>query len=220
MHAAAYLVTGVHPITAIYTNTDGNFSDSTSPVLEQIVQSNRKTSTILTSWPDPSCRGLPRSPYREAFPILLRSHQVHHQLDHRCHSLKAHRYLTHSLLGTEILGPTGKAILTTSSLPIGSDDLYAVYNGDAIFASSTSPVIVQVVLSKAGHCSDDYNNWYLWFSRLSRYPRHLREQLSSGSRAAISKSSAAKARTASGAATATTLQRGNGHNEIYRREWQ
>jgi hypothetical protein len=54
-----YLITGHHPITAIFTNTDGNFSDSTSPVLDQVVQSARKTSTVLTSWPNPSSLASP-----------------------------------------------------------------------------------------------------------------------------------------------------------------
>jgi hypothetical protein len=67
---------------------------------------------------------------------------------------------SHSLFGTVSLDPSGKAKLTTSTLPIGSDNLFAVYNGDALFASSTSPMIVQVVLAKPGHCSDLYNNWF------------------------------------------------------------
>ncbi len=54
----------------------------------------------------------------------------------------------------------GKAILTTTALPVGSNNLFAVYNGDANYGSSTSPVIVQVVLAKPGHCDDSYNNWF------------------------------------------------------------
>ncbi len=73
-------------------------------------------------------------------------------------------------LGTETLDATGKATLTTSTLPAGSDDLYAVYNGDPNFPSSTSPVIIQVVLAKPGHCDDHYDNWF-YGSPGRQYPR-------------------------------------------------
>jgi hypothetical protein len=154
----AYLVTGVHPITAIYTNVDGNYSDSTSPILHQIVQSARKSSTILTSQPDPSVVGAPVTLIAKVFgtpPVPSGSSP----------SGSVSFYLglpigTHTLLGTEVLDATGKAVLTTSTLPEGSDNVFAVYSGDAQFTSSTSPVIIQVVLAKAGHCSDPYNSWY------------------------------------------------------------
>jgi hypothetical protein len=38
-----YSTTGTHLITAMFTNTDGNFADSTSAILDQLVQSARKT---------------------------------------------------------------------------------------------------------------------------------------------------------------------------------
>jgi hypothetical protein len=154
----AYLVTGIHPIAAIYTNSDGNFSESTSPILYQIVQSAQRSSTILTTNSDPSVIGAPVTLTAKVFdtpPVPSGSSP----------SGSISFYLglpigTHALLGTEILDATGKAVLTTSTLPEGSDNVFAVYSGDAQFASSTSPVIVQVVLAKAGHCSDPYNNWY------------------------------------------------------------
>ena len=54
-----YLVSGTHNITAIYTNTDTNFSNSTSPVMFQVVQSTLKTTAIAASQPDPSVVGRP-----------------------------------------------------------------------------------------------------------------------------------------------------------------
>lgn len=154
----AYLVSGIHPITAIYTNADGNYLNSTSPILNQSVQSARKSSTILTSQPDPSVVGAPAALTAKVFgtpPVPSGSSP----------SGSVAFYLglpigTHTLLGTETLDATGKAVLTTSTLPEGSDNVYAVYNGNTQFASSTSPVIIQVVLAKAGHCSDPYNSWY------------------------------------------------------------
>jgi hypothetical protein len=52
-------VSGTHNITAIYTNTDTNFSNSTSPVMFQVVQSTLKTTAIAASQPDPSVVGRP-----------------------------------------------------------------------------------------------------------------------------------------------------------------
>ncbi len=54
-----YLVGGTHKITAVFTSTNGNFSNSSSPALTQVVQSTLKTTTILTSQPDPSLAGAP-----------------------------------------------------------------------------------------------------------------------------------------------------------------
>jgi hypothetical protein len=154
----AYLGTGVHPITAVFTNTDGNFSDSSSSVLDQVVQSGRKTSTILTSRPNPSIVGFPVVLTSSVFgtpPVPSGPTPTGVVSFYEGTPITAH-----TLLGTETLDATGKAMLTTSALSVGSDNLYAVYNGDAIFAPSTSPVIVQVVLAKPGHCSDHYDNWF------------------------------------------------------------
>jgi Ca2+-binding RTX toxin-like protein len=154
----AYLVTGIHPITAAFTNTDGNFSNSTSKVLDQIVQSTRKSATILTSWPNPSVIGFPvvlTASVFGALPVPSGPTPTGTVTFYSGTPLASH-----SALGTENLNSNGKASLTTSSLPTGSDPLYAVYNGDATYASSTSPVIIQVVLAKPGHCTDSYNNWF------------------------------------------------------------
>jgi Ca2+-binding RTX toxin-like protein len=154
-----YLVSGTHKITAVYTNTDQSFSDSTSPVLTQVVQSTLKTTTIVASQPDPSVVGAPVTLTAKVFgnpPVPSGSSP----------NGSVAFYLglpiaTHTLLGTEVLDTTGKAILTTSTLPAGSDNVFAVYASNAQFASSTSPVIIQVVLAKAGHCSAPYNSWYI-----------------------------------------------------------
>ena len=51
--------------------------------------------------------------------------------------------------GTSIVGTStllsGKAVLQTAKLPVGSDTLTATYNGDALNAKSTSPALVEVV---------------------------------------------------------------------------
>jgi Ca2+-binding RTX toxin-like protein len=60
---------------------------------------------------------------------------------------------THSLLGTATLNSSGKATLTTSTLPVGTDSLYAVYGGGGSFAASTSPVITQTVIGPPTQCA-------------------------------------------------------------------
>lgn len=154
----AYLAIGIHPITALYTNTDGDFSDSTSTLLNQIVESAHKTTTNLTSTPNPSVVGFPVDLTASVLgtpPVPSGS-----TLSGTVTFYLGTPITVHSALGTETLTSTGKATLTTSTLPIGSDDLFAVYNGDADFGSSTSPNVIQVVVAKPAHCSDTYNNWF------------------------------------------------------------
>jgi Ca2+-binding RTX toxin-like protein len=153
-----YSAIGTHPVTAMFTNTDGDFSDSTSSILDQLVQSSRKSGTILTSWPNPSVVGFPVVLTASVFgtPSLPPGPTPSGSVSFYSGTPIA----ANTLLGTETLDPTGKATLTTSSLPVGSDNLFAVYNGNPIYASSTSPIIVQVVLAKPGHCDDSYNNWF------------------------------------------------------------
>jgi Ca2+-binding RTX toxin-like protein len=153
----AYVVPGVHPITAAFANADGNFSDSTSSVLDQVIQS-RKSFTVLASWPNPSVVG---------FPVVLTANvfATPSVPSGPTPSGTVTFYLglpngPHSVIGTESLDATGKAVLTTSALLAGSDDLFEVYNGDANFPSSTSAVIIQVVIAKPGHCDDHYDNWF------------------------------------------------------------
>jgi Ca2+-binding RTX toxin-like protein len=153
-----YLVTGTHPITAVFTNSDGNFENSTSSVLNQLVQSTRKSASILTSWPNPSVVGFPVSLTASVFgtPSVPSGPTATGTVSFYLGT----PITSHSLIGTETLTANGKATMTTSTLPLGSDSLFAVYNGDSTFAASTSPVIVQVVIAKPGHCSDTYNDWF------------------------------------------------------------
>ena len=59
---------------------------------------------------------------------------------------------SHSLLGSSGLDGAARATLTTSSLPVGDDSLFALYGGDATYSSSTSPPVTQRVTSSS-HCS-------------------------------------------------------------------
>jgi Ca2+-binding RTX toxin-like protein len=66
----------------------------------------------------------------------------------------------HVLLGTAPLNSNGKATMSVSDLPSGSTTIYAVYNGDSLFSSSTSALITQVVLPKPPTCKGSYTNWF------------------------------------------------------------
>ena len=48
-------------------------------------------------------------------------------------------------IGNSNLNTSGVVTLTTSALPVGTDNITATYNGDSDFASSTSPAVSQVV---------------------------------------------------------------------------
>ncbi len=48
-------------------------------------------------------------------------------------------------VGTGTLTASGNATITTTTLPLGTDSIFAVYSGDASFAGSQSPVVVQQV---------------------------------------------------------------------------
>ncbi len=52
------------------------------------------------------------------------------------------------------------ASATTSSLPAGTDNLYAVYSGDTHFSGSTSPVRVQTVIGLPPKCTGTYPNFF------------------------------------------------------------
>jgi hypothetical protein len=154
----AYAVVGAHPISALFTNSDGNFADSNSSILEQIVASGRKSSTALTSWPNPSVVGFPVALIASVFPSPpVPPGPTPSGIVTFYTGIPGG---THISLGTETLDATGKATLTTSTLPVGADNVYAVFAGNAIYSSSTSPVLVQVVVAKPSRCSDTYDNWF------------------------------------------------------------
>ena len=147
------LPVGTTYIEAVYLGVTGSFSASTSNVVSQVVTAPIATTTVLTSTPNPSGLGKP---------VTLTA-TVTKSSGSGTPSGTVSIYLgtpsgTHSLLGTGTL-TLGKATLVTSSLPAGTDSLYAVYAGDSNFSGSTSPVISQVVVSLPSKCTGNYTNW-------------------------------------------------------------
>lgn len=151
----AYLAAGSHYITASYSNFDGDFSDSTSPELDQVVLAPHvTTTTVLTSSPNPLAVGGPVT----LIATVAKSSGL------GTPSGTVDFYIgtpggTHALLGSGTLNAGDRATLTTSSLPAGTDYLYAVYVGDSNFSASTSSVISQAVISPPATCRGSYPNW-------------------------------------------------------------
>lgn len=155
-----YSTSGTHQITALYSNVDGNFSASTSPTLDQVVQrSPIATWTTLVSAPNPSGLGSavtltasvsssPNSPSS-----LIPTGAVNFY--------SGSPSGLHELIGATSLEANGKATYAVSSLPTGTNSLYAVYSGDTAFLASTSPVISQVVIGPPSKCGSTYPNWFM-----------------------------------------------------------
>ena len=208
----AYLVSGNHLITSVYTNTDGNYSDSTAPIFIQVVQSARKSSTVLTSWPNPSVVGFPVSLTASVFasppvpPGPTPTGTVTYYLGLPIGP--------HTILGTQTLDATGKATLTTSALPVGADNLYAVYNGNANYGSSTSLAIIQVVVAKPGKCSGTYNNWYYGSSNSPNIPGSSGNNFFWAPSGSVQVSGSNGTNCFWGGDGNNTYSGGNGHNEI------
>jgi hypothetical protein len=134
-----YNTSGTHPIEAIYSNSDGNFTASTSPAFSQVVNPSA-TTTTLTSAPNPSSFGQPVMLTAAVVPAsgLAATGTVSFYTGTSTGA--------HSLLGTgQLNGLGGTASLSTSALAGGADSLYAVYAGSANDVGSTSVVITQTV---------------------------------------------------------------------------
>jgi Ca2+-binding RTX toxin-like protein len=151
----AYLVAGTHYITAVYSNSDGNFSGSTSPGHYQTVLAPRSaTTTALSSSPNPSAL--------DGFVILTATVAKSSGPGTPSGTIDFYSGTpggTHTLIGTDVLNSSGQATLATSSLPTGTDNLYAVYIGVTDFSTSTSPVISQVVIAPPDKCTRNHSNW-------------------------------------------------------------
>lgn len=134
----AYLTAGTHPIMAVYSNSDGNFSGSTSSTLTQVVKPSA-TTTGLTNAPNPSSYGQP---------VTLSATVTASSGPTPAGSVSF--YLgtpsaNHTLLGTATLNAFGKASIVTATLPGGSDSLYAIYAGSPNDTGSPSVVVTQTV---------------------------------------------------------------------------
>ncbi|WP_326608936.1 Ig-like domain repeat protein [Streptomyces scopuliridis] len=127
------LSVGSHSLTAVY-GGDVSFTGSTSPVDVQTVN-KAGTSTVLASAPDPSVFGQAKTLTATVTAVLPGAGTPTGTVSF---------FDGATLLGAATLSG-GVATFTTSTLSVGSHSLTAVYNGDASFNGSTSPVDTQSV---------------------------------------------------------------------------
>jgi Bacterial Ig-like domain (group 3)/PKD domain len=132
------LAFGSHSITAVYSGTQ-SITGSTSPVLTQVVNKT-DTVTALSSTQDPSTFGTAITLIANVLPVSPGSGNPT--------GFVIFTDVTggnSTVIGTTSLNNSGQAILTISSLPIGSNLITATYNNDANFNGSTSNTINQIV---------------------------------------------------------------------------
>jgi microsomal dipeptidase-like Zn-dependent dipeptidase len=128
------LAAGPHSITAAY-GGDGNYKPSTSPVVNQIV-SRDATTTTLSSSLNPSTYG-----QTVTFTARVSSSGV-------TPTGTVQFKNGTSSIGSSILSG-GVAMLTTTSLPAGTDSITAAYGGDPSSSGSTSGPVSQSVAQAA-----------------------------------------------------------------------
>jgi hypothetical protein len=146
---AAYAATGTHPITAVFTNTDGNFSGSTATALNQVVKLG--TSTTLVSSPNPSIGGT-----AVTLTATVTKTSGAGTPTGTVSFFSGTPSGTHSLLGTGTLNSSAVATFATSTLATGTTSVYAVYAGDVAFVGSTSAVGSHVVIALPSACSGTF----------------------------------------------------------------
>jgi hypothetical protein len=131
---------GAHSITAIY-GGDANFAGSTSPILTQTINKTASSASVATSSNNPSIIGtavtLTASVTSPVTGTLTGTVTFQDGA---------------SALGTGTLSG-GTATFTTSGLTAGTHSITAIYGGDANFASSTSPALMQTVNKVASSTS-------------------------------------------------------------------
>jgi hypothetical protein len=145
-------------VEAVYEGQTTTFVGSTSNIVTQTVTSAAATTTVLTSSPNPSLLGQ----------SVMLTATVVKSSGSGTPTGTVDFYLgtptgTHTLLGTGTLNSSGKATLSTTTLPAGTDTLYAVYVGNASFASSTSPTIIETVVSPPKRCEPRNFDHYFYF---------------------------------------------------------
>jgi hypothetical protein len=119
--------TGSNSLTAQY-GGDSRYLSSASPTLTQTVR--QASATSLTSSPNPSTFGGSVTLTATVTPSAATG--------------TVQFFSGATLLGSATIAG-GKALLSTTALPAGSDSLTAVYSGDANDAVSTSPAVNQTV---------------------------------------------------------------------------
>ena len=133
----ATLTAGTHMITAVYSGSS-TYSSSTSTVLTQVVVApNTGTTTSLTASADPVAAGL----------TLILTSTVTAVTTGQSQPAGTVNFLDGTtMLGTATL-TSGSATFTISTLSVGTHLITAVYTPSGTYASSTSPVLTEIVVA-------------------------------------------------------------------------
>jgi uncharacterized repeat protein (TIGR03803 family) len=135
------LQSGIHTITAAYLG-DANFTASTSPVLEQVVDTSSQsaTTTALASSLNPSIYG-----QEVTWTVTVTTSGK------TTPTGKVNLNWGSDYIGTATLNSSGVATLTKSKLSADLYPLFAVYAGDTNNGPSASPILNQVITQTTSH---------------------------------------------------------------------
>jgi hypothetical protein len=144
-YATTSLPVGTTYVEAIY-GASGNDAGSTSNVVSQVVNALGTTS-VLTSSPNPSSYGTSAT-----FSDTVSASSGTPGGTVTFYSCTTNTCGTKTSLGTETLSG-GKATYATTSLPVGTTYVEAIYGASGNDAGSTSNVVTQVVLNVPSACA-------------------------------------------------------------------
>ncbi len=126
------LPTGTDSVTAVY-GGDTNYNNNTSNAVTETVGKATSSNTLTTSNATPN--------YGQPVTLTAALTSVNGVVPTGTVTF----YNGTTSLGTGTVNSSGVATLTTSSLPIGTDSVTAVYGGDTNYASSTSAAVTETV---------------------------------------------------------------------------
>jgi hypothetical protein len=128
------LAVGSHTVSATYTNTDGDYSGSTSSTLTQVVN-KANTTTTLTGAPNPSTTGQTVTFNATVAPVSPGAGTLSGTVTF---TIDGNPQPPVTLVGNQ-------ASLSTNTLTAGTHVVTAAYSGDGNFNGSTSNTVTQVV---------------------------------------------------------------------------
>ena len=136
--STSILPVGTAYVDAVY-GASGNYASSTSGLVSQVVNALGTTTTLKSS-PNPSTYGT-----SVTFTATVSATTGTPTGTVSFYSCTTSSCGTKTLLGTGSLGSNGQATYTTSSLPVGTTYVEAVYGASGNYLGSTSGVVSQVV---------------------------------------------------------------------------
>ncbi len=135
------LAVGTDYIEAVYGGSGSNLTGSTSNVVTQTVTTGSiSTTSVLTSSPNPSSYGA-----SVTFSDTVSASSGTPAGTVTFYSCTTNTCGTKTSLGTGTLNSSGKATYSTTSLPVGTTYVEAVYGASGNYGGSTSNVVTQVV---------------------------------------------------------------------------